>query len=276
MAQWLANLKSILHVDLSGVKEIRVSMFSGNRDSRNGLIHIENVDNSKRLTINISSEDLTKDSKKRAQLLSAIKEASLESAEQPLLEVHASQEIEAIISTESDDDLPEFFRGKVPDVDIPILKAAAYIRQLHEKGQPVKQYKEELRERYGKHADNITNLYTAGYFETHIKPMYEELARRPNFNRQLFIENYEILVDGAPFAVFVKQTQTRDDLITEVAGKIATNKSYGVKTLSIHAIGDHNVKLLNDVLKEVDIVNKFTDPPSITAEGYAMIARIFF
>ncbi len=272
MAQWLENLKSLVHFDFGKVKEVKLKALSDIKDNKFSIV---SVDNSKNLIINVDSEAL-KDPQTRQRLLDIVREAPLERADQPLLEVEASREANDIVAVEDGDGLLQYFTGKVPDADLPILKAAAFIKKHLQEGRPVQNYKEELRARYGKRADIITNLYSADYFETHIKPMYEELAKRPNFSRQLFVDNYNILIEGFPFAIFVHRSHTREGLREEIIGKMRSNRSYGIKMLNLHAIGQGNVNLLNEVLLSDAITCEFSDAPSTANEGNIMIARIFF
>jgi len=216
------------------------------------------------------------DPTQKQQLLEIVKSAGLEDPAQPLLEEKASEETTQLAELYDDDPLIAYFQGKIPNDDMPILRSALFIKNAHAQGRPVDRYKIELRERYGKRADIISNLCTAGYFESHIKPMYEELERRPNFSREMFMENYDIMIKGTPFAVFVRRSQSYSDLSGEVEGKIITNQRYGRKTLNIHAIGAENVSVLNSLLQDETITQYFSAEPSTKREGNIMVAQIFF
>lgn len=277
MAGWFAELKSLVTgVDLSGMKSVDTNLVSGNRNSP--LISLGKVeDNSKHVhvDINIGSKELD-DPEKLKLVQSIVKEATLEDKQHPLLESTVSSTVKAIPGVTENSELVQYFTGKIPSSDIQALRSAVYMRSLYVEGQSVDEMKHDIMSRFGPRGANIANLCTAGYFESHIRPMYEEFKQRPNFTPQLFIEHYNILVEGAPFAVFIGRNKSSEDLVNEVEHKISTNKSYGIKQLNLHAIGAENVKKLHKVIGDERISKFFTSSPAINIDGHVMNAQIFF
>jgi len=278
MSGFFDHLKSLIHIDLSGLKSAKVSLFSGNKDG--SLVKIDRSDHSVHIQLNVASSQLD-DPKKRHQLLSAIHNAVLETPNQPILEDYALSVVEDITKTEQDiqNEAPqtfEYFEDKIPSADLPILRAALYIRSVHQRGLQVWQMKSDIMERYGTRGANIANLCSAGYFESQLKPMYEELATRPNFSRQLFIDNYNVIVDSAPFAVFIGRSRSVDNLVKEVEQKLQINKKYGIAQMNIHAIGAENVHKLNLLLQDTRIMQYFVSEPALTSQGAVMNVQIFF
>jgi hypothetical protein len=275
---WLKSLKSFVHIDARNLKAIKLSLFSGNKD--NSLFKLETRDNSKHvhLHLNVNSSELEND-KVRAQIQSIVKEATLDDYNQPLLEARAHQRVEDIarVAEETDETL-DFFRGKIPDTDMPILRAALYIRSAHKHNhnQSVDNLKQDIVNRFGNRGANIANLCSAGYFESQLRPMYEELAARPDFTPELFTTRYNVIVDTAPFAVFVGRNRNIGALSDEVEDKLLINKQYGIKQMNIHAIGQDNVRRLQELLRQERITKYFTDSPSISLEGPVMNVQIFF
>jgi hypothetical protein len=106
--------------------------------------------------------------------------------------------------------------------------------------------------------------------------MYEELRQRPNFTRQMFVDNYNVAVENYPFAVFISRSHEMNGLKQEVMDKIQTNKAYGIKTLSLHAIGRDNVNKITALLHDEAISRQFTAEPSTNSEGSIMTVHIFF
>lgn len=269
---WFDNLKSLISakVDLSNLKSIKFSI--GNNNQHNSLFKLEN--NSKHLHITLGS-DILEDSKKR-KLAQEIIRSAVSEAGIPVLEEHASATLEDISSNHKYEELLNYFTDKIPHRDIPILRAALYMRKLHDEGKHVDAYKQDIVSTYGQRGANIANLCSAGYFESHIQPMYEELRQRPNFTQQLFIDNYDLIIEKAPFAVFVSGVKSDSELSEEVSQKLVTNRMYGIHQLNIHAIGTENVRKLRELIQKPEIAQHFTDEPAISIEGSIMNVQIFF
>jgi hypothetical protein len=118
---WFENLKSLFHLDLGSVKSVTIKLFS---DNTGGLV---NVDRSKTVNINVAPEVL-KNSNDRQRLQAIIRAATLEETDRPLLEIQASEDIEVIAALENRNDTLHYFTNKIPDADLPILKAALFIK----------------------------------------------------------------------------------------------------------------------------------------------------
>lgn len=267
---FLEKLSSIVSIkyDLSGLKDLTVKLIG---DKNNvGLINVVKTE----VHVNINSEELA-DPEKRKQVMALIRdEVHVEG--RPILEAKSSAVIHEIANTATDNDLLNFFRGKIPSTDISILRAALVVRGLHKQGKPVDSYLSDIRYRYGQHGANIANLCSAGYFESHIRPMYEELSIRPNFDHEMFSGNYKLIVDSAPFAVFVNRTESVEDLLTQVVQKLEFNRMYGLKRINIHGIGKDNVKKVEELLQN-DLLNRhFTSDPERLIEGNVINVTIFY
>lgn len=270
MAGWFDNLKSIFNikVDMSGLKSVHFDLLSGNRD--NVLVKIEK----KELRISIAA-DVLSDPAKKEQIQEVLR-AVVDENGHPLLEAHAASTVENITSDHQYEELLVYFEDKIPLEDVTILRAALYIRRLHEEGKHVDSFKQDIVSRFGQRGANIANLCSAGYFESHLKPMYEELKERPNFTPQMFIDNYNLIIDKALLAVFVSGAKSEQELEDEVGSKLLTNRTYGIHRLNIHAIGSENVRKLKDLIQNPTISQHFTADPAISIEGNIMNVQIFF
>lgn len=240
---FLDGLETLLGVDLSGVKSIglKVRLLSDNK-----IESIVKVDNRKQLSINIGAEIL-KDQSQKKEVQNLIRAAVAEEG-MLVLEETVAEQVKEIAAGHEYDEILDYFRGKIPSVDMPILRAAMFMRIVHNKGQPVDHLKQDIIDRYGQCGGNMSNLCSAGYFESHIRPMYEELETRPNFTQQLFVDNYNLIIEKAPFAIFVGSSKSLQKLLEELEGKINTNRMYGIRQLNIHAIGHENVAKLKQLI----------------------------
>jgi|SRR3990167_9894247 len=167
----------------------------------------------------------------------------------------------------------EYFQGKLPTSDLEILRAALIIKSKYKKGEPVSHLKEDIVLQYGIRGRNIANLCTADYFETLIKPLYEETIK----NKLPFVKfaaRYEIIVMQYPFAVFVSSRMTYPKLKSELQRKIIINKTYGITKINIHGIGKNNVKKIYKLLDELR--SKFSQSPEIDSGKNFITATIYF
>jgi hypothetical protein len=180
----------------------------------------------------------------------------LRTAEQkgyPLLEKKSSDLIKKIKVVEKQRDINEllnFFESKIPQKDHDALRAALYVRALFKKGVNIDAYKQDIINKWGERGRNISNLCTGGYFETIIKPLYEELYNKAN-GIQTFGKMYNIIIEEMPIAVFIKSNLRRAEIRRLLEHQIESSKKYGVKEFNVHALGGTTIKNVQEVLEEM-------------------------
>lgn len=164
-------------------------------------------------------------------------------------------------------DLLDYFKGKLSAHDLEILRASLYIREAFEDHQSVSDLKNDLVARYGTRGNNICNLCSAGYFETLIKPLYEQMLNESDFTPEKFYARYEVIILQIPFAVFVSHANTPEELVSLIISKIEYNRKYGVHRLYIHGIGETNVKKIKEILGMIK--THFIEEPEVdSSHGY--------
>lgn len=172
-------------------------------------------------------------------------------------------------------ELIESFRGKVPASDLQALRAGLYICELFKRGESVRNLKLSVIQKYGRRGANIVNLYTAGYFKSHIRPLYEEMFTQPNFSPEDFTRIYDEIVTQYPFAVFVSQRMSEKEFEVEVRNKMKMNKKYGINQMNIHGIGEDNVSKIQRLLEKLR--DDFIAPYKVVTSGKIFISvTIFF
>ena len=147
-----------------------------------------------------------------------------------ILEDKTAKMVNDVNSLEADSEqikLLEFYKPIISSQDLEILRASLVIKRLYDKGQVVGYLKEGLVLRYGERGNNISNLCTAGYFETMIKPLYEQMITQSDFSMDKFSERFESIVMQYPFAVFVGSSMTYENLKKEVFLKWKGEKNMG-------------------------------------------------
>lgn len=119
------KLRALIKVDISSLKEIKISIGSSNKK-------FENKGNIFFINANYLEE---KESEIVKQFLeNAVKEGNL------LLEENSEKllkEVKSIEKEGANKSLLDFFNGKIPLTDLEILRASCVIKELHEKHQPV-------------------------------------------------------------------------------------------------------------------------------------------
>lgn len=147
--------------------------------------------------------------------------------------------------TNEDNDLVVFFEGKIPAEDLYSLKASLYIHKLFKEGKDIHDLKKQLRYSNGQRGINICNLYSAGYFRTWIKPLYENSAP------ENFKESYEIVIVQSPFAIFVNADMTVANIEEQIKVKVNDSQLYGIKTVNVHGIGSDNINKIFEAIKNL-------------------------
>lgn len=107
-------------------------------------------------------------------------------------------------------------------------------------------------------------------------PLYKFLVSEKG-NEQLFLTIYETIVMEFPFAVFVSQGRGLKDLQSEVKTKIDMVRNYGWKKVSVHGIGESNVKKIMEIAMEIQKENKDLKSVDISSfESQGKIVTVAF
>lgn len=148
-----------------------------------------------------------------------------------------------------------FFRNKIPPDDFSALRAAIYIDKLAREGigyKEVYRLKGDVARRFGGRGLKICNLYALGYFETMIKPIYEESNQHGFFDRKKFFHKYNIIINEEAFAIFVPDTMEKDEVKNAIKIKIARNLRYGRKNVTIHSKGKYNIAKVRGAISDIE------------------------
>ena len=263
---FLDSLKSIFNIDIDLSNLSSIHIFSDNNNKQ-----VTNIDN-RRIEINIVNVT----TKNIPRLEKAIKNA-VKNEDKLLIEDKASIvlfDISKVQKTKENIDLVAFFRGKISNVDLEILRASLYVKSVYDRGGQVGDLKRDIILRFGDRGRNIVNLCTAGYFTSVIKPLYEEIVKQPDFTPAWFLETFDTIVNKSPFAIFVSSPMTKEQLLEEVTSKMNVSKMYGINYLNIHGIGEHNVLKIEYVLGKIK--DSFTSTPDFESGRKYLTVTIYF
>lgn len=245
---WFDKLKNLFDIDIE-IKDLVNIHINKNDYSKKYEYHGE----TKVLSINL--EKLSPSEKEDFKPI--LKE--LVEDDKILLEEKSEKLIEDFKSKEKSGDtqsLLKYFEDKIPADDHNVLRAALYLRKhFHEDRTGVYEFKTDIMRKYGKRGGNICNLCTAGYFETMLKPLYQEMAKDPDFSEEKFLRIYEIIIQESAFAVFVHFGMSSDEVKMGIEEKIKTNLNYGQNFVNIHGIGSDNVEKIRNAITEIESKN---------------------
>jgi len=105
----------------------------------------------------------------------------------------------------------------------------------------LKQYKEDIRDRFGKRGALIANLCTAGYFEEYLIPIYNNEPKE-------FQEYYNLLVANEALTMFTHSGMKKTEIINNLKNKIGLAKRYGLPHFHVHTTGKSNIKTIHKCL----------------------------
>lgn len=272
---FLENLKQILKIDVKIADKLREIKFidvsnSGTKNVYKNQINVQIG----QLVVPVDQDD----KKMVGQVQKAIREA-VQQENALVIEAESKSELDSYqaynAGAAKDSSLQDLLTVVKPS-DTPLLRSAFYLRKVHQDGNGVGNLKRDIVERYGERGKNVSNLCSAGYFETVVFPMLEELKSQDGFTAELFQERFEVIINSYPFAVFVSVQSNVSSAVAEVVNKIEVNKKYGIRKLKVHAIGHANIRKAQDVLSNKKVKKLLAKDPVITLIKNIFEAEIHF
>ncbi len=171
----------------------------------------------------------------------------------PLLEDEYRERVDDIAtkqSTESEINTLSYFKHIIPSDDFAALRASLYLRDRFKEGagwDEISRLKTGIIKIHSRRGRNISDLCSAGYFETLIKKIYEETISG-GYSKEDFLSVYNIIIEEGTIAVFVSEGMPEKQIEIEIEGKIKRNKEYGIHFLYVHGIGGENSRKIRNVL----------------------------
>lgn len=238
----LDKLKQLFKIDISLKNLINIQINSNNTTTEKYII----LEDERALSVNLSHLSIEEKVRLKEILNDSVSNGV------PLLEEKAKERTEDIFLKEhstEENNILDFFKGKIPEDDYTALRASLYLRNRFRERvsrQEIDNLKREIIQKYGKRGRNISDLCSAGYFEALM-----EVAQ--NIDQESFDELYEELVGKSAFALFVSEKTTPKQLINDISKKININLKYGgAGILQIHGIGRTNIETIKIAIEEID------------------------
>ena len=177
-------------------------------------------------------------------------------ADQVIIEQKAQQKtlgIKTNLPTTSDEKLLEFYKTKLSQEYIDALEIALIIKNKKESDQQgVRELKRDVSHKYPIFGNNLCNLVSEGYFNTHFKELYENMAIEEDFTLDKYTRKIEQIVISLPYTIFVNAHQTNEELSGLIIYKLSKLKEYGSHRLLVHALNRDNVEKAQIVIIELE------------------------
>lgn len=263
----LNKLQKVTGVDFSGLKKFK---------NKITLILKINSDN-KKVEINGPVIILPINGVSNKEQLQTILRETIGLEHIPILQEETQKLVEdfkQIDSGEESQEVVAFFKGKIPANDIEALRQSVYVKAVKDRGGDIEKLKLDIINRYGTRGRNICNLYSAGYFKSQIRPLYEEMVQQPDFSPADFEVIYNRIVNESPYAVFISREMTNESAEKEVRSRIEIDKNYGIRYLNIHGIGEDNVDKIIYILDKLR--SEFSFPEEVKRQGNVITVKIQF
>lgn len=159
---------------------------------------------------------------------------------------------------ESVQELIRFFSDKISPEDILVMRAGLYVQYLNNVGDFDQAIRIKDHVNKDRRSRNIINLASAGYFQSYIRPIFE------NNDSETATAEYNDIVRFMPETIFVNNNMTPNDIVVEISDKITEKEQYHMTVSKIitNGIGQQCVQNIKEA--EVIIHKKYPNFPTTT------------
>lgn len=225
-------------------------------NKKGSTAHIDNsTTNNYNFTFNITDKDIDEETKK-------ILQESFHSGKIQFLYKNSEQEISgynAFAQNSPIEELTSFFSRKISPEDILLLRTGLYVQHLNNIGDVDQAIRIRDHASKDRRSRNIINLASAGYFESYIKPIFE------NNEPEIATIEYNDIVRYMPETIFINNKMAPEDIALEVDDKIQEKEQYhiAVSKIMINGIGQQCIQSIEEA---IIILNKKYPHFSISKE----------
>ncbi len=215
--------------------------------------------------------------KEKQEVLSYVRALRESKDDYLLLEQKSNETVEDIDNAKSSFKTLEKYKDLFIPEDFFALESSIYIKHLQDtnRSSQIQKFKQQIRNRFGERGNTISNLYSAGYFDRLIFPLYDEMSKSSDFNPESFRTTFDKLVRDFPLAVFIHRLMQVSEIKEKIINRVETNKRYGVKKAHIHGIGRINCGNIKQAIKELEDENyKFSK--SVNEKNTIIIVTLEF
>ncbi len=158
----------------------------------------------------------------------------------------------SVVSGSEEDKIIKFFTPILNQTDLLIVRSGIYVKYLSENGFKVEPIRSNIIRSYGIRGKNLLNLASSHHLKKHIKPLYEGMGKSDNFTAEDFYRELNAILEEMPFAIFVNQSVSEQELVRLIREKANKSIKYAVgnKKIYIHGWGN-NASTIENVLKKL-------------------------
>jgi len=182
------------------------------------------------------------------------------------------QLIEEYSKSDEKEESREFIAENIPPSDQSIWYTALILKSEFEKGNTanVARIKDQMIMSRGDRGRNIANLCSSGYLESLIIPLKNTVGD----DTKIFNDIYETIVEQVPFAIFVASNMGEVEIKEELLIKIKQAKNYGWNKVTIHGIGEDNVKTIQKLMYKIQYQNEYPEIQGIDVDSHGSSGKI--
>lgn len=175
--------------------------------------------------------------------------------------------IERNLEDEEIQETLEYFRPILPKHYYDTLEASLHFRKQINmmdtaNNDWVHQRRKDMAERFDGDTYQVINLCSAGYFDEgrYFRELYEEMRDEDDYREGDFADAFNEIVNQEPFTIFVSNSDTERELVTEIWQRVSDHERYDVRIdfVDIRGMGGKNrYKIKRALEKLADDVGDF-------------------
>lgn len=167
------------------------------------------------------------------------------------------------ITDEKISDIKQFFQDKIFSSDYLLLQSSLTIDRAMNAEEGARMTDSELRERkrnlaekYHEGAYSLPSMCTSGYFDEDqlFRQIFQKMGSNPDYNTNNYKSVFRELVISKPFVVYVNETQSTEELVDVIRGKITRlpNDDIPLPYLDIRGIGRTNHQKIRQAMENIN------------------------
>lgn len=243
---WFDNLKNLIDINIGDISLVDITQVKIEQGQQESPAVVEDDE----LIVDVEAVD----EENRDDIREIMREAWDEEGE--LLSSSAYEQKEAIEAAEEEEieETLSYFRPKISDHHVRILRAALYLREMlpYLPRDQALERKRDVREKFGPEAYPIISLCSAGYFDEggYLRELYEEMQSSSDYKEGDYREVFSEIIQNQPFTVFVSVHQSSDQIKAEIKDKLSKFHKYQVdfRFVDVRGIGSQCQEIIESAM----------------------------
>jgi hypothetical protein len=251
--------------------EINISLFNFTRNSQDTL----EVEGGNKLNLDLKRAT----AEERRLIKENIIDGVVQDDKDAFLKDNSSEKTKQIknnLPKENDMELLNFYKDKLRPDMYKSLEASLVVRNSFKNKEDISELKKDIARRYPQFGNNICNLVSRGYFDSHFKDLYFSMLEDEEFDMRFYQRKVVKIVKSLPYTVFITRYKSFDELSGEVRFKLEKLKKYGTGKLLLHGLGRENVTTTLSILDEYEEEDHIQIEKEINSNKTIITATLIF